>query len=112
GRAGCANFTIDVKACAENWRVADASWDFPRETARRSYAADFALRIYPVAIDRAIDTFTLEQTFGDHFFAHATHRFGAFVRIKIMLRVDAAFPFQPHLARMFRVQIILDLEPN
>ncbi len=54
GRAARADTVVDVQACADDRRIADATGQLVRQATRGGHAADVAGRIHRGAIDRAV----------------------------------------------------------
>src|SRR5205085_11161156 len=64
----------------------------------------------PIAIDRSVNVLRVDQTFRYHLEQGAASGLSALLRIEVMLWVDPAFPFQPELARVLGIQVVLDFE--
>src|SRR5438046_941698 len=111
-RAGRAHAAIQIQAGAENRRVTHAPGDLPGQAAGSGDAADFALAVDAVAIDRAVVAFRSEQPLSEHFHRGAATGFRSLLRIEIVRWIDTAFPIEPKLARVRGVQIVFDLKSH
>src|SRR5205085_11085500 len=112
GRACRADSAVNVEARAEYGRVADATGNLPRETARRRHAADFALRVDAVAVDRAVEVLLAKQTFLNHLQSFTSPDFGALRRVEVVRGVCAPLPFEPEFARVLCVEVVFDCESH
>src|SRR5262245_50920535 len=110
GGAGSAHFPVHIEARAENGRVADASRDFPRQAAGGRYSRDGAFGVQPDAMDRAVEVLRLNQSLRDHCLSRAMPRLRALLRFQEGRPIRPPLPLQPKPARLFRVQIVFDLE--
>src|SRR5919197_1067019 len=76
-RAGGPDRAVNVESHAQDGRVAHAPRDLPRQAARRRHAADFALRVDAVAVDRAVEVILAYEALPDHLQALAPPDLGA-----------------------------------
>src|SRR5215213_100854 len=103
---------VDVKPRAQDGRIAHAAGYLPRESARRRHSADLPCRVDGVTVDRSVKVRAVDQAFVGHLQGFAVPRLRALRRIEIARRVGAPLPFEPELARILRVQIVLYLEAH
>src|SRR5215207_526109 len=111
-RAGRADRAVHVQPRAEDGRVADAPRYLPRQPRGRRHAADLALRVDRVAVDRAVEVLLADEPFAHHLQPLAPPDLGALRRVEVVRGVRPALPFEPQLARVFGVQVVLDPEPH
>ena len=66
GGARGADVAVDVEAGAEDRRIAEPARNLPGQAARRRDAADVALGVDAVAVDRAVDVVLVDEPRRDH----------------------------------------------
>src|SRR6185436_13833531 len=103
---------VDVKASPEDRRIAGAARDLPRQPARRRHAADFAFGVDAVTVDGAPIVFAVDESFAHHLESHLVPGLRSLLRVQVVQRIGAAFPFQPLLARGFVDEAFLDLDAH
>ena len=111
-RSGGADVAVDVESRAQNRRVAGAPRNLPREAARRRHAADLALRVDAVAVDRAPEVLAVDEAFAHHLDAGVVPGLRALLRAQVVQRIGAPLPLEPLLARVLIDQPFLDRDPH
>jgi len=112
GRSGGADFVVHVESRAENRRVADAAGNLPRQPAGRRHAADVAAGVDAVAVDRAVIVIGIDEAFTHHLQAGVVPGLRPRLRIRVVLRIDAALPLEPEPPGRVGVEVVLDLESD
>src|SRR5262245_9964334 len=105
GRSRRADFPVDIKSRAENRRVARATGNLPRQAARRRDAADVALRVDAVAVDRPVVVLRIDPAFGHHVERDLPIGLLAILRREVVQRIGPPLPLEPLLARALSVEI-------